>query len=486
MRRVLLFSAVLAWPASLAHAGNGPWLLAQTPANRAHAPEHALATRQDLPTPAQEQPLAARGRDTGLSFDEFDRLMLARHGAGETGRAALKHLLNARVLELLAREAKLSIGAADVDRRVAQIEKDVLASGEKGGLAAYLKQNGITLATFKEFLRLGMIQETLTRRALGIPDTQPVSGDQQEVWLDQVLRARGVDYPPPPWSEGVAARCGDVTITTAEFAAHLRLQVDAATLREDCFQALLAKRLRAKLPALSDAAIERAVDAELERRRREFATDPKNQGLSYEQAASATGILPESLRDDPAVRCAALATLWVDTNYGPDGLKRAYQDERAHFDGRYGEAYRVRILFLRAAVLKNQLNPRTFEEAERDLGLLRAEIESEADFRKLAAKRSEDAPTRDKEGLFDWVTRGDERLPQDALAKIFRDGSPIADGARLVGPVRSTGGVMLVWVGERRPPPPWETMAGYVHRELRKRVMDEALVPADVNTFLEE
>lgn len=474
MRRVLLVLVSLAWELPPATA----W---QSGDERSVPGAPARET-----SPSDAPPAAAQGRDTKLGFAEFDRLVLARHGSGETGRAALKHLLNARVLDLLAREAKLTIGSADVERRLAQIEKDVLASGEKGGLAAYLKQNGITLATFKEFLRLGLIQETLARRALGIPEAQTVSGEQQEVWLDQVMRARGVDYPPPPWSDGLAARCGDVKVTTTEFAAHLRLQVDAATLREDCFQALLAKRLRAKLPALSDEAIERAVDAELERRRREFAADPKNRGLSYDQAASATGILPESLRDDPAVRCAALATLWVDTTYGSDGLKRVYQDERAHFDGRYGEAYRVRILFLRAAVLKNQLNPRTFEEAERDLGLLRAEIDSEADFKKLAAKRSEDAPTRDKEGLFDWVTRGDERLPQDALSRIFRDGSPIADDARLVGPVRSSGGVLLVWVGERRPPPPWETMAAYVHRELRKRVMDEALVPADVNTFLEE
>ncbi|MCC6408260.1 MAG: peptidylprolyl isomerase [Planctomycetes bacterium] len=439
-------------------------------------------------TVAAELPagIAARGRDSELGFAEFDRLMLARHGEGETGRAALKHLLNARVLDALAKEAKLVLGEHDVQKRLDQIEKDIAASGEKGGLSAYLKSNGISLATFKEFLRLGIIQETLARRALGIPEGKPVSGESQELWLDQVMGARGVDYPAPPWPDGVAARCGDVSVTVDAFAAHLRLQVDRATLREDCFQALLAKRLRARLPALTDAAVERAVDTELARRRAEFAADPKNQGLSYEQAAAATGIRPESLRDDPAVRAAALAHLWVDTTWGADGLKRVYQDERAHFDGRYGEAYRVRILFLRAAVLKNQLNPRSFEEAERELGLLRAEIKSEADFKRLAATRSEDVPTRDKEGLFDWITRGDERLPGDARSAIFRDGSPLADDRRLVGPVRSSGGVLLIWVGDRRAPPPWETMASYVHRELRKRIMDEALVPADVNTFLEE
>jgi hypothetical protein len=192
--------------------------------------------------------IAARGRDSELGFAEFDRLMLARHGEGETGRAALKHLLNARVLDALAKEAKLVLGEHDVQKRLDQIEKDIAASGEKGGLSAYLKSNGISLATFKEFLRLGIIQETLARRALGIPEGKPVSGESQELWLDQVMGARGVDYPAPPWPDGVAARCGDVSVTVDAFAAHLRLQVDRATLREDCFQALLQKR-RARPPA---------------------------------------------------------------------------------------------------------------------------------------------------------------------------------------------------------------------------------------------
>ncbi|MCE9593080.1 MAG: peptidyl-prolyl cis-trans isomerase [Planctomycetes bacterium] len=436
---------------------------------------------------AQTEPsVAASGRGTNLTFAEFDRLVLSRHGETETGHTALRHLLNARVLDVLAKESKLAIGDADVQKRLDQIEKDIAASGQKGGLAAYLKENGVSRATFTEYLRLGLIQETLARRALGIAEPKPVNAEQQELWLDQVMAARGVDYPAAPWTEGIAARCGDVSVSVGAFAEHLRLQLGRETLRDDCFQALLAKRLRPRLPALSDEAVEHAVDAELARRRADFAADPKHQGMTYDQAAAATGIRVESLRDDPAVRAAALAYAWVDVNWGPEGLKRVYQEERALFDGRHGEAYRVRILFLRAAVLKNQLNPRSFEDAERELGLLRAEIHDEADFKRLATTRSEDPPTRDKEGLFDWIARGDERLPADVVSRIFRDGAPIADDQRLIGPVRSTGGVVLAWVGERRAPPSWEVMASHVHRELRKRIMDEALVPADMNTFLDE
>jgi hypothetical protein len=429
---------------------------------------------------------AATGRDATLSFEELDGLLIERHAMSEDGRAALKHLLNARVLDSLARESKLTIGAAEVDARIAQIERDMAASGQKGGLPEYLKQNHVPSQTFREFLRLGLVQETLARRALGIADGRPVNADQQEMWLAQVMASRGMDFPPPPWVDSIAARCGEMVVTQRELASHLRTQIARDTVREDCFQALLEKRLQSRMPDLSEEALGRAVDAELARRRADFAADPKNKGLEFEQAAAATGLRAEFLPRDPAVRVAALAHLWVDKTYGVEGLKSAYQKERALFDGRYGEAYRVRILFLRAAVLTNTLNPRTFEDAERELGRLRAEIHGEADFKRLAALRSEDAPSRAREGSFDWVARGDTRLPGELVAKIFpHDDEQIADDRRLIGPVRSQGGVMLAWVGERRASPAWDVMASYVHRELRKRFMDEALKSSEVTTFLD-
>ncbi len=434
---------------------------------------------------AQPKP-AATGRDTQISFAELDALLLDRHAMGPDGRSALKHLLNARVLDSLAKESKLSIGPADVDARIAQIEKDMASSGEKGGLATQLKQNHVSLATFREFLRLGIVQETLARRALGVADGKPVNAEQQEMWLAQVMQSRGIDQPMPPWKDGIAARCGEVSLKSSDFAEHLRTQLPRDTVRQDCFELLLSKRLRARMPDLSDEAFERAIDAELARRRAEFEADPKNKGMSYDQAAGATGIQQDALRRDPAVRSAALAYSWVDKTYGADGLKRIYQAERASFDGRYGEAYEVRILFLRAAVLTNQLNPRSFDEAEKELGLLRSQIKNEADFKRLASTRSEDAPSRAKEGSFDWIARGDPRLPGDLVSKIFRaDGTKIGDDQRLIGPVRSQGGVLLAWVGERRESPAWDVMAGYVHRELRKRFMEEALKSSEVSTFLD-
>jgi hypothetical protein len=44
---------------------------------------------------------------------------------------------------------------------------------------------------------------------------------------------------------------------------------------------------------------------------------------------------------------------------------------------------------------------------------------------------------------------------------------------------------VLLWFGARRPAPSWETMASHVHRELRKRFVDEVLPRSSVVYDLE-
>ena len=85
-----------------------------------------------------------------------------------------------------------------------------------------------------------------------------------------------------------------------------------------------------------------------------------------------------------------------------------------------------------------------------------------------------------------------ERLPPEirqqaaqALAGPPPPGAGIDPAVSLVGPVRVANGFVLLWLGERRPAPSWETMAAHVHRELRKRFLDEVLQKSSVVTVFE-
>lgn len=450
------------------------------------------------PAPAQagsaaQLECAARAPGATLSWERLDQLLVDRWAMSPEGRDTLRHLLRAHVLDRLAAEAGLVIGDAAVDERVRELERQVRSAGEAPDLGQYLRENHLSEDVFRTFLRRGMVQEALARRALGIPGDRPVPPEQQEMWLDQILEQRGTSMPPPPWPDGVAARCGDLTVSAADYRFHLRTQLPAEDVREACFQLLLLSRIEERMPDLAPEAAQRAVQAEIDRRRAEVAADPRYQGASYEQLLAARGSRLDRLPHDPAVRVPALAELWVDRTHGEDGLRRAYREERAWFDGRFGPAVRARAIFLRAARLTNPLNPRSFEEAQARLQELAQEVQGEDSFAALAGVHSEDPESREHGGDIGPVTRADPRLPDEVCAALFDRAQALAAGApdgrspraAVVGPLQTPGGSVLLWAGELREAPPWEEMRGHVRRELERRFLEECLARESVTTFLD-
>ena len=113
----------------------------------------------------------------------------------------------------------------------------------------------------------------------------------------------------------------------------------------------------------------------------------------------------------------------------------------------------------------------------------KGELKNE-DFAKLASERSEESITREKAGQIGFVTRADERLPvavRDALFML----KPGVDGSAVAGPVRLPGGCCLLWAGIRRPAPGWDEMSVNVHREMRKRFLDDVLPRERMRTYMD-
>ncbi|HUR28709.1 MAG TPA: peptidylprolyl isomerase, partial [Planctomycetota bacterium] len=423
--------------------------------------------------------------ETSLSFAELDEVLIGRRAMGESGRQVLNHLLDTKLLARLAVESKLVVTAGEIDARCKEVEAEIVASGAAKSLKEYLESSGVPMDVFRDTLKLAMIHETLARRALDTPAGEKLNGEKQEMWLAQVKEQRGAQLPPPPWPDGIVARCGDLEVKVVDLLDLLRVMLPADDLREDCYQLLLLKRIRARMPDLAPEAQAKAVDAEIERRKREFESQPRNRGLKYEQAMGAQGLQAAYLRQDPAVQIAALATLWVDRSQGDNGLRETYTKEREYFDGHYGEAVDSRMIFLNATTLPNQLLPRDFQAAERQLEGWKSDIKTVDDFGKLAREHSEEKNTREKDGRLGYIARGDERLPAEIREALFT-AKPGADGTAVVGPVRIQGGVCLLWVGLRRPAPGWEEMAANVHRELRKRFLEGLLARESMRTYLDK
>jgi len=454
----------------------------------------SLAAAATPGAPAADDAHAARAGDTVVTWAELDQLLLDRYALSQRGREALLHLVKSRLLEVLAEESGLEVSERRIDERIAELEREMQKSGDgRGGLEQLLRRQGLSRATFRHYMRLAMVQETLARRALGIPADGPISGEQQEAWLEGVIAQRGLQERPAPWEDGLVCSVGGLEIRRPELLVHLRGQIDPPDVRDSCYQMLLRKRMLARMPDLAPQALERAVSEEIQRRRNDVMADPRYKGVAYEQLLQSQGIRIEAWPRDPAVQVAALARLWVERSYGAEELKRVYSDEREYFDGLFGEALEVRAIFLKAGKFKNDLMPRTWEEAERELDELGQQVQSAARFEEAAGEVSEDAATSAKGGSLGWLTRAGGERNLQAKAAVFAhldqgrfdpDGDE-DDRRRLLGPVRTASGCMLLWLGRRRPAPAWETMIVHVHTELRRRFVDDCLQRDAVVTWLD-
>lgn len=445
-----------------------------------------LQASASAPLTYRDEDVVARVQDTSITWKDLDPLMKARHVMAKDGRAALRHMMESRALEVLARENGIDVPEAQVEARWRELAGQILASGDKGGIAGYLKKGHLSEAEFRRYLKLSIVQETLTRRAMGIDDKAPLSGEQQEIWMDERLRERKYTEIPPPWTDGLAAVCIGFSVSIDELVRGLRQRLPEPDVRDDCYQVLLYRRMLKRLPDLAPSKLDEYVQKELERRRYEITSDPRYKGIPYEKVLGAQGLMAEALATDPSVLVAALSRAWVDRSYPDEALKRVYADEREYFDGLYGEAIDTSMLFLRAAQFKNEFNPRTFAEAEAKLLQWKTGLRSLEDFQRLAKAESEDATTKESGGSLGYVTSGNPRVPAEIRAELGRalHAKPPYDvtGKNLVGPVRLANGCVLLWLGTRRPAQIWEGMAAQVHRELRKRFIDEVLPKASMVT----
>ena len=209
------------------------------------------------------------------------------------------------------------------------------------------------------------------------------------------------------------------------------------------------------MPDLAPEARAAAIDAEVERRRAEVEGDAAYRGLAFEDLIGTQGMTLAGLRSDPAVAIAALSTLWMERTYDEESLRAAYEEERATFEARYGEAARVSAIFLRGARFANRWNPRTFEQAERELAALALKLTGAEAFAEAARAFSEDPRSKAAGGVLGWITRGGEGAPpsvRDAVFTRLGAGAGLPEGGLLLGPVRLDNGAVLLWVHERRSP----------------------------------
>lgn len=433
--------------------------------------------------PAQELgPVVARTASATVLEDQLEPVLVERFAMNEDGRELCKVLLSDKLIRKIAGERGLKIKEAQVDRKFDELDREIRAAGGAGGILGELERQGMSVPEFRAYLRTSMLQEELTRRDKDVNALLPVSGPMQESWLAAQFMEHGVEFPTPPWADGVVARSRTgLAVGIDEYRDTLRRRLPPDDVRETAWHLILLAGIQARLVDLAPEKREQAIDAELARRRARHAAEFPQ--LTFEQRLAASGRTLEGLRADPSVQIAALARLWVDRKYGDAGLRQAYEADREFYEGRFGAAARCHLLFLVAGKFTNDHVKRTFEDAEVQLERFLDEIGNTDDFQALARQHSEEPKTRTTGGALGFVTRNDPRVPPEVRRIVFQfldsGGQIPAEGVAL-GPERFDSGSALLWVDSVRPSPEWDVMVEHVHNVLRARFLDGIAKREDV------
>lgn len=452
-----------------------------------------LAAQEALDEPQQRLgvELAAEAPSVKVTFEELDELLLARHGRSPLGKETLGSLVQLRVVEHLAAEGGVEVSQAELNARWRALDEQVRMSGQYSDLDAYLQDQGVSRTTFKEHLELALLHEKLARAGLGLGPEDALSGEQQEAWLRARIGEFELEEGTWPWIEAPVVRAGPVVIDRNDFAAYLRQNLPDDELRDACYEMLLVQRMEARMPDLSAETYGSLVEAEITRRRTELESSGRFGDATYEQLLDAQGLSLEVVRMDPAVRTAALAHGFIDRAHDEDALRSTYAEERVYFDSLHGAGWQVSIISLNAASVPNELVKRTFEEAEQELEQLRDRAGEAKAFAILAEQVSEDKTTRERKGYFGVVTRESKIIPPGLRDAVWAVVDQVAeqDGrspeGQLVGPLRLGGSVILGRIGAERPAPTWEEMRAHVHRELRRRLLQELLPRGSASCWLD-
>lgn len=445
---------------------------------------------QDRPAAQQETlppGVVAIAPNCQLTMAELDDLLIWRHGLAQSGKSALRGLLELGAIEHFAEERGLVVTQVQLNERWAELEQQVVDSGEARDMAEYLLKNHVDRVTFRRYLSLGIAHEEMVRQDLEMPAGAKVPGETQKLWLEEKMTALGYEPMLHPWKDGLVARMGPVEITRAQLAEELRSKLPDEDLADAAYELLLEQRLRARMPDLASEAMEAAVDAEVQRRRDSVARNARYKGAEYETLLAAQGLSIQSVRHDPAVRAAALSHLWINRTHDDAALRKVYEAERSSFDGQFGAGVEAYVCLLHASDADTPLIPRTFAEADARLRELAKDVRDLATFQERVVPVSDDKGTREAKGLLGLITSGRRGVPEPIRKAIFvlLDAESDDVSGRILGPIKLNSGMVLVCLGERQAAPTWSSMSFKVHTELRRRYLSEVLPRGRVTTLFD-
>lgn len=362
-----------------------------------------------------------------ITWPEFYTELARRHRGKSLGKEALEHLIEKRLVTLEARARKIDVPGREVDARIGALRQQLAA--QKLSLEKHLDGRGMSMAEFRDYVRLSLLYDRVARSDLGLAPGAPLTADKRKLWLREKQRKHGAIDKVKELPPGVAALVGKERISLAELGKAMARNL-VADERLSLLRQMIAYRLLAREAAAREIAVTEADhDAALARKRAEFASDPqyKKAGITLEGMLHAQGRSLADLRDGEVFRAEVLISALGARMFPDDGLKQEYEKEIILWQGRIGASRETHRLLVQGPPR------RPLEEARKLCAKVRTAVRQPQDFAPAARRFSEDKASKRRGGNLGFLHRRehgvDERLLKAAFSmRVGVVSQPVEDG----------------------------------------------------------
>ena len=414
------------------------------------------------------------GKEAVVTRRELARDVGERHQRGESSAAAIKLLIDRRLVAREAAAAKLEPTREAIDARVRQI-RDSLAEQELT-LEAFLAQKWMSWQTFeRDYVRLSLAHERLLMQSLGDEDPANVTPELLELWLREARARHRIVEDREQLPAGIIATVDGESIDLADLGEVLLANLADEERQKFVRRIVLRQLLQQEAERASIEVTTKDTLALIARRRARIEADPSYRGASYDEWLEATlGMTAEELARSPQLVATVQQERLMRVRHPDEQLVERLSTEREEVLRKHGEKRRLSIVLLRAAETPNELIPRSFDQAREELAALREKLDEQS-FHRIAQIHSEDPYSKVRGGDLGEFARAAPELSDDLLAAAFA-----LDMLEVSEPIRVPQGYALVKVTAIEPPPGDELLLERMREELGRALLEDLLEAAEV------
>lgn len=424
------------------------------------------------PAPQEPPPILARyqlrGQSASVDADEVALEMAFHSRRTEEGRAACSHLLDTTLVRLEAKAQGLLPDDAEIER----FRQSLLAQLPRSAQRAEQAQTIKTLPA--DELASSIAFDRLVRKALDLRADEPTGDDMRKLWLQERKKRHRLVDDPDQLPVGTAVRVDDTDVPMLQLG-RLLLYKAGEQQRELVVRRLVVLKTLEAMAAEHHIEVGEAdLQAEVEARAAAASSDPRYHGLTFAQLLKSQGLTLPALLQSRVFRGNVMQKKLVAALHPRQELLAEIARDRAAVLERCGPRRHLAGIFLRALEQPNELVPRDFAAAERELQALRQKLTTTS-FDMLAKVESEDPDSKARGGDLGWVFRRAKGLPEPVLSAAFG-----LDRDAVSAPIRCEDGVWVIKLLGIEPDPTDDELVVRMQEQLLDDLLQQILQDAAI------